>query len=48
MNMKETVKLNMACVSSINDRIPVPQTFTPLHYTSLYFTTLVDALLLPI
>jgi len=21
---------------------PVPKTFTPLHYTSLHFTTLVD------
>ena len=33
--MKEAVKLHMVCVSSNNDRHPVPKTFTPLVDTSL-------------
>jgi len=46
--MKEAVKLLMVCISFNNDRHPVPKTFTPLHYTSLYFIILVDTSLLPI
>jgi len=38
--VKEVVKLHMVCISSNNDRQPVPKTFTPLHYTSLYLSTL--------
>jgi len=45
--MKEAVKLHMVYISSNNDRHLVPKTFTPLHYTSLNFTTLVDTSLLP-
>jgi len=30
--MKEAVGLHMVCISSNNDRHPVPKTFTPLHY----------------
>jgi len=30
----------LICISSNNDRHPVPKTFTPLHYTSVHFTTL--------
>ena len=46
-------KLQMICLSSNNDRHPVPKALTPLHYTSpnytsLHFTTLVDTSLLPI
>jgi len=35
--MKETVKLHMVCISSKNDRHPVPKTFTPLHLSTLHF-----------
>ena len=37
--MKEAVKLHMVCISSDNDRQPVPKTFTPLHSTSQHFTS---------
>jgi len=37
----------MVCISSKNDRHPVPKTFSPLHYTLLHFTVLVDTSLLP-
>ena len=30
----------MICISSNNDRHPVPKTFTPLHYTSPNYTSL--------
>jgi len=46
--MQEAVKLHMVCISSNNDRHPIPKTFTPLRYTSHHFTTLVDTSLLPI
>ena len=39
--MREAVKVHTVCISSNNDRHPVPKTFTPL-------TTIVDTLLLPI
>ena len=47
------IKLQMICISSNNDRHPVPKTFTPFHHTStnyalLHFTTLVDTSLFPI
>jgi len=38
--MNEAVKLHMVCISSNNDRHPVPKTFTPLHYTPLHLSTL--------
>ena len=38
--MREGAKLHVVCVSSNNDRHPVPKTFTPLHYTSLHLSTL--------
>jgi len=46
-------ELRMIYISYNNDKHPVTKTFTPLHYTSpnytsLQFTTLVDASLLPI
>jgi hypothetical protein len=31
--MKEATKLPTICISSYNDRHPLPKTFTPLHYT---------------
>ena len=31
-------KLHMICISSNNERHPVPKTFTTLHSTSLSFT----------
>ena len=37
--MEETVKLRMVCISSINDRHPVPQNFTSLHYICRHFTS---------
>jgi len=37
--MKEEVKLHMVCISSNNDRHPVPKTFTPLQYTCRHFTS---------
>jgi len=37
--MKEAVKLHMVCISSNNDRHPVSETFTPLHYTCQHFTS---------
>jgi hypothetical protein len=40
--MKEAVKLHIVCISSNNDRHPVPKIFTPLYHTSLHFTTFVD------
>jgi len=36
--MKEAVQLHMVCVSSDNDRHPVPKTFTALHFTTLVDT----------
>jgi len=38
--MKEAVKPHMICISSNNDRHPVPKTFTTLHSTSLHLSTL--------
>ena len=37
-NVKEAVGLHMVCISSNNDRQPLPKTFIPLHYTSLQST----------
>jgi len=37
--MKEAVKLHFACLSSNNDRHPVPKTSTSLHYTCRHFTS---------
>jgi len=37
--MKESVRLNMVCISSNNDGHRVPKTFTPLHYTCRHFTS---------
>jgi len=37
--MKEAVKLHFACLSSNNDRHPVPKTATPRHYTCRHFTS---------
>ena len=36
--MKEAVKLHIVCISYNNDGRPVPNTFTPLHYTCRHFT----------
>jgi hypothetical protein len=44
--MKEAVKLHVVCTSSNNDRHPFLKTFTPLHYNSPHFNTLVDTSLL--
>ena len=41
-------KPHMIYIYSNNDRHRVPKTFTPLHHTSLHFTTLVDTSLLHI
>jgi len=40
--MKEAVKLHTVSTDSNSDRHPVPKTITPIHYTSLHFTTLVE------
>jgi len=37
--MTEAVKLHMCCLSSNNDRHPVPNTFTPLHHTLTHSVT---------
>jgi len=44
--MKETVKHHTMSTVSNNDRHPVSKTITPIHYTSLHFTTLVENSLL--
>jgi hypothetical protein len=36
-NIKEAAKLHVICISSNNDRHPVPKIFTPLHYTCQHF-----------
>ena len=38
----------MICISSNNNRHPVPKTFAALCHTSLHFTTFADTSLLPI
>ena len=39
---KRNSKLHMIYISSNNVRHHVTKTFTPLHYTSIHVTTLVD------
>jgi len=39
-NSHTSSKLHMICISSNTDRHPVPKTFTPLHPTTLHYTSL--------
>ena len=46
-NSHTSRKFHMIYISSNNVRHPVTKTFTPLHYTSLYFIALFDTSTLP-